>query len=313
MLMDVIKLLKDNISENSNVVLSCSGGPDSMCLFNLLLETKKIHPFNIICAHVNHNVRFESEEEQDFVTSFCKKNDVKIEILSITEYSGNFHNDARVLRYNFLKNLCKNYNASMLLTAHHGDDLVETILMRLSRGSSLVGYSGFQLLSKNEFYSIMRPLISYTKKEIVEYNDLNNFEYRIDKTNESLEYTRNKFRHIVLPSINEVDPYFNKGAVKFSKKIYEYDNFVKEYIESQNIIVDNQIDIILYLKESEFIRNRIIELLIVNLQKEHEFYVTENIIFEINKLILSNKGKTTINLPNGFLGFKENKKFYIKK
>ncbi len=310
---NVKKFINNNIVDNTTLIVSCSGGPDSMCLLRLLIDARETKKFKLICAHVNHNVREESAEEEEFVRNYCNQNNVVFEILKIESYKGNFHNDARVLRYKFLKKLCDKYKTNIYLTAHHGDDLMETILMRISRGSNLSGYIGFKVINKLSTFKNYKPLIYVTKEEILKYNDVNNIEYRLDKTNESLEYTRNKFRHIVLPSLKKIDDKFHLKFLKFSEKLNEYDKFVKDYIIDKNIIINDKISVINYLIESDFIKKRSIELLISIIQESEEFYVTDNIIFEIEKLLLSDKGKATIDLPNNHIGIKENKQFYIHK
>lgn len=309
----VKEFLENKIENNSSLIVSCSGGPDSMCLLQLICDIKDKKNLNVICAHVNHGVRDESEEEKIFVENFCKKNNIVFELYTIEKYKGNFHNDARVLRYNFLSDILKKYDSKVILTAHHGDDLIETILMRISRGSNLSGYIGFKVINKLSTHKVLRPLIYTTKENIINYNNINGIEYRLDKTNESLEYTRNKYRHLVLPNLKKIDENIHLKFLKFSEKINEYDDFVKKYIMNKKLIEGNYINLINYKEEDEFIQKKSIELFISNLQQTEEFYVTDNIIFEIEKVINSDKGRANINLPNNFIGRKENKKFYIEK
>ena len=137
--------LKEILKDNDTVVVAVSAGPDSMALFDTLISLKQEKQINIICAHVNHNTgRLGQNEEQAYVEEYCKKNKVIFELLKIDSYSdNNFESEAREKRYQFFDELIKKYKAKYLLTAHHGDDLVETILMRIVRGSTLKGYSGF--------------------------------------------------------------------------------------------------------------------------------------------------------------------------
>ena len=136
------------ISDNDFVVIALSGGPDSMALLNIIFELRKIININIVCAHVNHNVRKESDDEKIFVENYCKDNNVIFEYMKINNYpDGNFEMIARCKRYEFFNEIVQKYNAKVLLTAHHGDDLMETILMRLVRGSSLKGYGGFDKIT----------------------------------------------------------------------------------------------------------------------------------------------------------------------
>ena len=155
------------LNDNNTVVIGVSGGPDSMFLLYTLVKLKKDIPFKIVCSLVNHNVRRESVKERKFLEEWCLKNDVLFESMKIEKYSDdNFHNEARTIRYQYFENIVKKYNADYLMTAHHGDDLMETILMRIVRGSTLKGYSGFEQIVDMGRYKIVRPLIHMTKEEI---------------------------------------------------------------------------------------------------------------------------------------------------
>ena len=146
------------------VVVGVSGGPDSMALLHLMSHIKKELDVDIICAHVNHNVRAESADEKIFVESFCRNNNIIFDSMVIEDYGDdNFHNEARSKRYNYFSKVVKEYRAKYLFTAHHGDDLIETILMRIVRGSTLRGYSGFSKVVDMGDYKIIRPLINVTK------------------------------------------------------------------------------------------------------------------------------------------------------
>ena len=167
----VIEFLKKTIDKNTSLVVACSGGPDSMCLLDLVTKLKDELNLNIIVAHVNHKLRIESEEEAKMVENYSKENNLIFELLEITDYiNGNFsEEDARKRRYKFFNEVIEKYHASLLLTAHHGDDLIETILMRLTRGSNLSGYIGIKEISQNENYKTLRPLLSIKKDEIINY------------------------------------------------------------------------------------------------------------------------------------------------
>ena len=134
--------IKENIKKNDVVLIAVSGGPDSMCLLDLMLKYRDKTNIKIIVSHVHHNVRKESDDELLFVKDYCAANNVIFESMKINEYSGsNFECEARNKRYDFFDKLALKYGAKYLLTAHHGDDLMETILMRIVRGSNLKGYS----------------------------------------------------------------------------------------------------------------------------------------------------------------------------
>ena len=141
---EVINDIKKEIKDNYSLIVATSGGPDSMCLLNLLLNLKKEKNLKLVCAHVNHNLRDESKEEAKMVKDFCTGNNITYEHYEIKEYNGNTEDYARKQRYSFFEKLIKKYQAKYLLTAHHGDDLMETILMRLARGTNLDGFKGFK-------------------------------------------------------------------------------------------------------------------------------------------------------------------------
>ena len=162
-------LTKDlDLKEEENIVIALSGGPDSMALLYLFLQIRKQKKINIICIHINHNIRKESEEEKKFV----EINNVIFEYRKIETYKeGKFTEEtARKKRYEYFDEIIDKYKAKYLFTAHHGDDLVETMLMRIVRGSTLKGYSGFEKVAQRENYQIVRPFISQTKEDILTYN-----------------------------------------------------------------------------------------------------------------------------------------------
>lgn len=309
----VIEFLKKTIDKNTSLVVACSGGPDSMCLLDLVTKLKDELNLNIIVAHVNHKLRSESEEEAKMVENYAKENNITFELLEITDYiNGNFtEEDARKRRYNFFNEIIKKYQASALLTAHHGDDLIETILMRLTRGSNLSGYIGIKEISQTDNYKTLRPLLTITKDEIVNYLKENNVPYRLDKTNEELKHTRNRYRHIVLPFLKKENPKVHEKYLKFSKELIEYDNFVNTYIKDKKFIVDNSIVINKVSSEIDFIKRKCLELLIKDIQKKDYFDVSDE---QMNNLMkLYNQSNKTIDLNNNYMGVNSYGKIYIKK
>ena len=150
-----LDFIRDNIEDNSSVVVAVSSGPDSMALLNLVLELRKEKKLKVIVSHIHHNLRKESDEEYEFTKEYAHNNKCEFEFIKFDNYETNsIENEARERRYRFFEEVLKKYNSKYLLTAHHGDDLIETILMRLTRGSSLGGYSGFKKISKRDGYVI---------------------------------------------------------------------------------------------------------------------------------------------------------------
>lgn len=309
----VIEFLKKTIDKNTSLVVACSGGPDSMCLLDLVTKLKDELNLNIIVAHVNHKLRSESEEEAKMVENYSTENNLIFELLEITDYiNGNFsEEDARKRRYKFFNEVIEKYHATVLLTAHHGDDLIETILMRLTRGSNLSGYIGIKEISQNENYKTLRPLLSVTKDEIINYLKENNVPYRLDKTNKELKHTRNRYRHVVLPFLKKENPKVHEKYLKFSKELIEYDNFVNTYINDNKFIVDNSIVINKVSGQTDFIKRKCLELLVKDIQSKDYFDISDEQTNNLMKLYTqSNK---SIDLNNNYIGINGYGKIFIKK
>lgn len=299
-----LEFLEENITDNSKVIIACSGGPDSMCLLNLLIRLKNNKNLELIVAHVNHKIRSVSDDEAKMVEEYAKKNNVTFELQELDYQNTKFsEDDAHRKRYKFFKSLIKKYKANYLVTAHHGDDLIETILMRIARGSNLNGYIGIKRVTQNEDYVTLRPLLSTTKDEIIKYNESENIPYVIDESNDSLKYTRNRYRKNVLPFLKNEDEYIHLKYLKFSEELEEYDNFVNNYIKEKEFIVDNQIVINKITNESEFIKRKTIELIVKSIQVNDYFNISDKQMNELLKLIYnSNK---SIDLNNNYIGINE--------
>lgn len=295
-----LDFLNNNILNNTSAVIACSGGPDSMCLLYLLNSLKIEKNLQLICAHVNHKIRQESENEAQMVQKYCKENGIIFELLEINEYKKErfSEEDARKKRYIFFNEVITKYHAKYLLTAHHGDDLIETILMRITRGSNLSGYVGIKQINDNGSYILLRPLLTTNKENILKYNNQNNIKYSIDKSNEDIRYTRNRYRKEILPFLKKENTNVHLKYLKFSEELINYDSFVNEYIKKQNIIVDNNIVINKILKENEFIKKKSIELLIKEIQKKDNLQISDKNSEDILKLI--NKPNKIIDLNNGY-------------
>ena len=225
---EAIKILKDNLKDET-VVVAVSGGPDSMVLLEIVNKLKKELNLNIVCAHVNHKLRTESDEEAEMVKAYCAKKGIIFKYMTITSYSKkNFHHDARVKRYAFFEKCVKECQAKHLLTAHHGDDLMETILMRIVRGANFKSYAGFSEKIENKTYTILRPLIHYTKDEVDEYAKKHKIPFRVDASNSSDKYTRNRFRKYITPRLKEEDKNVHHKFYKFSKLILQYEEYLSK-------------------------------------------------------------------------------------
>lgn len=304
----VVDYLNTVLKADDSIIIGCSGGSDSMCL--LYLMKQYFSNCNIVCAHINHKVRKQSDKEYKYVKSFCEKNNFVFEGMEIPQViNNNFEARARQIRYEFYTALQKKYNAKYIMTAHHGDDLIETILMRLSRGSNLSGYAGIKIIDEN----YLRPLLLVNKNQILKYVKENKIKYYEDYTNHQNKHTRNRYRHKILPFLKKENSNVNKKYLKFSNELLEYDKFVVDYIKETNVIKDKKINIKKFLCQSEFIQKKIIELLIEDIQKNSIFDVKDQNVKSVINIIKSSKSNSIVNLPNNYVGKKCYDTFSIEK
>ena len=310
---DILKKLDKTIKENETLITATSGGPDSMALLSLLIKLSKTKKITIICAHVNHNLRKESQEEAIMVEKYANESNLIFEKMEINHYEGNTENYARTQRYNFFEKLIKKYNATYLLTAHHGDDLTETILMRIVRGSSLKGYSGFQEITDKETYKIYRPLITKTKDELLNYVKTNNIPYAVDKTNFSEEYTRNRYRLNILPILKKENKSVHLKFLKFSETLKLYDDHInKEANEKLNkVYQNNNLNLKLFENEDELIKRKILYQILNNLYYKNISLITDNHVELILNIIESSRPNLKINLPSKVLVIKNYQNLYF--
>ncbi len=295
--------IEDNFKFNNNdvIIIGCSSGPDSMALVDMINKLKDKYNLKLIVAHVNYNVRKESVEEEDYIRDYCQNNNLIFEFLNITEYGDdNFENEARRIRYKFFGRLAKQYKAKYVMTAHHADDLMETILMKLVRGSNLNGYAGFKSVVQRNGYKVVRPLISYTKDELIKYNEDNNVKYYIDKTNSDPFYTRNRYRKYVLPFLKEENKDVHKKFLKFSNTILEASDYINKMVDISldKCYEDNKLNINKFKLEDKFIQKEMLYRLLSDYYQDDLILVSDKHIDLILDLIYSKKANNKVLLPN---------------
>ena len=308
---NITEILK-NITDEY-IVIGVSAGPDSMALLHF---TKNVAQNKLVCVHINHNVRKESNEEQSYLQKYCKENNIIFECLKITNWQeNNFENEARKKRYTFYEQILKKYNSKTLLLAHHGDDLIETVLMKIVRGSNLEGYAGIKLFSKQKNYTIVRPFLYITKDDILKYNKENNLKYYIDKTNNDSTYTRNRYRENFLPLLKKEDKLVHLKFLKYSNTLQEYYNYVEEISKEKinTIYKNNTIDIDKFNKEHPFIKKNIIFHILSKLYHDKNNIIKNKHIEDIIKLYNSNKVNAFINLPKNIIVKKTYNQIIIEK
>ena len=213
-----------NLDKNKNYLLGCSYGPDSMALFDMLIK----EGFHFSAALVNYHIREQSTDEMNGFVRYCEKNNISYHIKDLIKGIGDFNLEAecRKIRYSFFAELSNEFHYDEVLIAHNQDDVIETYLMQ-KRRQNLVNFYGIKEKTLINNTIITRPLLSYSKKELLEYCQKNNVPYAIDLSNFDERYLRNKIRHqqVNKMSISEREKILdeiaekNKVMDKISKKL----------------------------------------------------------------------------------------------
>ena len=310
----VYKFIEKLNINNSTVIAAISGGPDSMLLLDILLDLRDKMNLNIVVAHVHHNLRKESDYEAVEVEKYCKENNLIFEMKKIEEYpNGKFSEEsARKIRYEFFDEIIKKYNSNILFTAHHGDDLIETVLMRLTRGSSLKGYAGFESITYDRGYKIIRPLIYLTKQEIEDILEEKGIWFAKDMSNENDKYTRNRYRKYLLPELKKENNKVHHKFIEFNEKILMANEYINNEVDKiyNNIVQNEEILVCKFNKLDKIIKITLLEKYLKNIYKEEIIKLNNK---HINIIInyMGKKINTVFDLPYNKKGIIEYNKFRI--
>jgi len=202
---------KGYFNRHKKILVAVSGGADSMSLLHFLYNHQKDLDIQLGIAHVNHKQRQESEHEEAYLRHWAEEHKVPFHY---SVFSGKFsENAARTFRYEFFKQVMKDYDYSALVTAHHADDQAETIFMRLLRGSRLRHLTGISAIRPFGTGQIIRPFLHLTKAQLpVTFH----FE---DRSNTSLAYLRNRIRLSYLPTLSQENPKIKEHLCLLAEEI----------------------------------------------------------------------------------------------
>lgn len=188
------------LDRGKTYIAAVSFGPDSMALLNMLIKEK----IKVVVCFVNYHKRIEADQEEAGLIEFCKINKIKLHVLhaDTAPKHVNFQAWARDVRYRFFKEIYDKYNAFALLVAHHKDDDAETFLMQRKK---ILRYYGILPFRTIYGMNVIRPLLSYRKKELKEYCLTNNVPFAIDDSNNHDDYERNRIRHSFIEKTTDAE------------------------------------------------------------------------------------------------------------
>lgn len=306
-----LSFIKKNflIDKNDRVLVGLSGGPDSVCLLHLLYVVQNELGIKLGAAHINHQIRGD-DANKDEEYSKCLAEKLGIPFYSLKKDVNGYAKEmgissetaGREIRYGFFKELMEKEGFTKVATAHNANDQVETILMRVMRGTGIDGLCGIPVKRDGIF---IRPILFMERDEIENYCVENNLSPRIDKTNLERDYSRNKIRLDLIPYMKEN---FNPNLVQSINRMIELltedndylqknvDKYFNEFIkyEENGLKIKKEVCDLHFSILSRIIRKALISVSKSNYDFEHKH------IKEIIYLFSMETGKN-IDLPNGLI------------
>lgn len=259
------------IKEHDNIVIGLSGGHDSIALLSCLYKFKASLNYNLIVCHVNHGVRgLDADKDQEFTRQLARELNLPYHTINVdmVQYGKDKRispeEAGRILRYGFFRQVLDGYGGGKIAVAHNLNDQVETVLMRIIRGTGLDGLKAMDYIQGD----IIRPLLNVSRKDIEEYIEVNQLATVLDKTNLESIYTRNKIRLELIPYLEEnFNPKLEDSIFKLSMMAKEDSEFIERYtrekfdsmlilISGNKLILDRNI----YMDQDEAIKSRLIRM-----------------------------------------------------
>ena len=275
---------------NDSVTVCLSGGADSVALLYAMLELKSCYNLNIQAVHINHQLRgAESDRDEDFCRSLCKKLDIpifckRIDVAAhMKQYGTSCEESARILRYQAFDEYS---DGGKIATAHTLSDNAETIIHNLARGTGLKGLTGIPPVRAN----IIRPLILAERAEVEAYLKDKSQDFVTDSTNLTDDYTRNKIRHNIIPQLQKINPSFFKTIASDISVLQLEESFIAQASDEaykKCLVCENRLE---NLKDyHKAIRNRCIAAFLNN----HGLRYSSDRIEAVDSILLHN-GKINI-------------------
>lgn len=304
------KLHKHNVLyPGQSILLAVSGGVDSVVLLHLMQKLVDTYPLKLSIAHVNHQLRPEADAEEQFVRELAEIYGIPIYVYrwekSMHPKSG-FEEAARHVRYQFFKKTMNEHGADTLMTGHHQDDQVETILMKLTRGSSLEQLTGIEFAQPFHQGQLIRPLLSFTKKDIYLFADEWHLKHVEDETNQTLDYSRNRFRNRIIPLLKEENKQLNTHIEQFAKDITDALEISKQPIQEAYdalVVADEDTWIFSYkdlFELGEAMQRAVLQTVLENLYTQANVSYKTTYIELIREWLSTGEVNTQLDLLGGF-------------
>ncbi|SHK53948.1 tRNA lysidine(34) synthetase TilS [Thermocrinis minervae] len=265
LLRKVVSLQREKrlIPEGSRVLVAFSGGPDSVALTLALLMLKEFLKLSdVALVHVNHGIRETSIRDEEFSIEFAKRKKLRIyvERLQVKEISKergeNLEAVAREERYKVLRRIKSTEGFDLIATAHHLNDLVETILLWMVRGCGLEGLLGFEERQDD----VVRPLYRVKREEILEFLTQLKEDWVLDESNLDLSIARNRIRYMVIPELKKINPSLEESFLRMRELLKTDQDFIDQNLQEvkKKVLKEGSIDRRAFLKLHPALQKRLI-------------------------------------------------------
>lgn len=311
---------------SKKVIVAVSGGPDSMALLDMMRKEGYI----CIVAHVNYGVRETAARDQQVVEDYCNKYNLTLEVHHAEKVvAGNFQAIAREIRYKFFTKLSAKYSTKDVYVAHHQGDLLETYIMQKKRNITPEFYGIKKKINYKSIY-LIRPLLSYSKEELIDYCENNKITYGIDESNLEDNYKRNKIRHHIVDKLSQDEVKdllieIHKRNIELAKEQEQtkanYNIFIKDYRTEYllSLSTDETINVLRCLLSQKKIFNlskleylNIIDYLRSESNREFVINNDYSMFNEYNKLVIASNLDVKYSYTFNEIEFKKFEHFEIK-
>ena len=293
------------LPKNTSVLVAFSGGADSSALLNLLVNDSHKNGFIVHAAHFNHGIRGkEADCDAEFCKAVAESHNIPFhlgyaDIPALAKANGNsVEAEARAQRYAFFEKVMRENNIPILVTAHHAEDNVESILINIIRGCGISGLKG--ILPHRTFaenFHLVRPILESQKQDILEYCKANNIEFVFDSTNEDKNYLRNAIRSDVTPKLEELQPNLSDMFLRLSKSASESDDYINSlalaFIDKE--CCDGSVSVAELINLHDALKSRVISLLF---ERECDTSLERVHIESVIELCKKATPHSSISLPN---------------
>lgn len=289
-------LKKHNLLSAEKVfVVGFSGGFDSMTLLDILRKISEKVGFKLVAIHLNHNWReMEAKFEQENCEIYCRNNNIEFYAETLSSDVPKTETAAREARQKFFKKYYKKLNADALFLAHTKSDNTETILYRLTKGTGVKGLCGILESSKIGSCKVYRPLMDFSRQDILRYCAVNKLAANNDSSNFNTRYARNFIRHQIISELKTINPKIDDVFSTLSQIAISEQNIIKEYLNNIKKDIDKNgcIDTQKFVALSKDVQNKLILDYMIENELEYDSKRVEEIYSFINKSAKYKSGKT---------------------